>query len=283
VGRPSSDRAPGGTEGSRTACGLSVFLAVGIVGMALSQPYFSVVTAWLGNARSGLLAAPALALAMIYLFARGGEAPAEGSSVNFAQAGRILAKRLGPMVLLLLIMILRYGYLTAVGFFAAKLFADWGFSRLSYSAAGTFYNLAGAAGIISSGYLARRLRPRLLLVLSQTVFLPFVAALLLAGGRGAVWPAFAAMGAVGFVLNLANVANITLGHRLFPELTSTVNGILMGFAWSIAEFILPVGAAFSGSLPWAPGMASGLVLLSASPLLAAGLTLLLPRSLDAQS
>jgi hypothetical protein len=260
---------------------LSVFLAIGTVGMALSQPYFSALTAWLGNASSGLLAIPAVALAMVYLFSQGAEGQVVPAHVDFSQAGRILLGRLGVLGLLLLIMILRYGYITAVGFFAAKLFADWGFSRLAYSGAGTFYNLAGAAGIFASAYLARGLRPRPLLVLSQTLFLPFMAALLLAGARGALWPAYAAMGVVGFVLNLSNVANLTLGHRLFPELTSTVNGILMGFAWAIGELVLPVGAALSGRLAWAPGIASGVVLLSVLPLLAAALTVLLPRSFDA--
>jgi FSR family fosmidomycin resistance protein-like MFS transporter len=270
-------------RGGGSAVGLSTFLAVGIVGMALSQPYFSLFTARFGNASSGLLAIPAVALALVYLFSQSAGADTTTTEIGLAQAGRIFLRHLGVMVLLLLIMILRYGYITAVGFFAAKLFADWGFSRLSYSSANTFYNLASAAGIFASGYLARRLRPRALLALSQTLFLPFLAALLFAGARGSLWPAFAALGAVGFVLSLSNVANISLGYRLLPELTSTVSGLLMGFAWSIGEFALPLGAAFADRLPWAPGLASGLVLLSLFPLLASGLAILLPSALDADA
>jgi FSR family fosmidomycin resistance protein-like MFS transporter len=282
-GAASAASGAGRAASATGAFGLSTFLAIGIVGMALSQPYFSLFTARFGNASSGLLAIPAVALALVYLFSRSAGGDSTAAVVGLAQAGRIFLKHLGVMGLLLLIMILRYGYITAVGFFAAKIFADWGFSRLSYSSANTFYNLASAAGIFASGYLARRLKPRSLLVLSQTLFLPFLAALLFAGARGALWPAFAALGVVGFVLSLSNVANISLGYRLLPELTSTVNGILMGFAWSIGEFGLPLGAAFADRLPWAPGMASGLVLLSVFPLLAAALTILLPRSLDADT
>lgn len=270
----------GGQDGARGAQGLSIFLAVGVLGIAVSQPYFSAFTAWFGNPSSVLLALPAVALAMVYLFSQGIEDPAPAPALSLGQAGRIFLRRLGVMTLLLSIMVLRQGYINAVSFFTAKLFADWGFSRLSYSSANTFFNLAGAGGIFLSGYLARRLSPRRLLVLSQTLFLPFLGALLLAGARGALWPAFAALGVVGFVLNASNVANITLGYRLLPELTSTVSGILMGLAWSIGEFALPLGAALSGSLPWAPGLASGILLLSLFPLLAAGLTTLLPRSLD---
>jgi hypothetical protein len=60
-------------------------------------------------------------------------------------------------------------------------------------------------------------------------------------------------------------------------MTSTVSGILMGFAWAIGEFSLPLGAAFSGAFPWAPGLASGLVALTVLPLLATLLTLFLPQ------
>jgi hypothetical protein len=51
----------------------------------------------------------------------------------------------------------------------------------------------------------------------------------------------------------------------------------MGFAWAIGEFSLPLGAAFSGRFPWAPGLASGLVALVVLPLLATLLTVFLPR------
>ncbi len=121
------------------------------------------------------------------------------------------------------------------------------------------------------------MRPRTLFLVSQLAFLPFLALLLWFGGRGALWPALAALSVVGFVLNLSQVANITMGHRLLPEMTSTVSGILMGFAWAIGEFSLPLGAAFSGAFPWAPGLASGLLVLVVLPLLATLLTLFLPN------
>jgi MFS family permease len=179
-------------------------------------------------------------------------------------------------------MFLRYGFMTAIGFFAAKLFADWGFHRAAYSAAATFYNLAGAAALLVSGVIARRVRPRTLFIFSQVAFLPFLALTLWFGGRAELWPALAALSVTGFILNLSQVANITMGHRLFPEMTSTVSGILMGLAWAFGEFALPIGAAFSGAFPWAPGLASGLVALIVMPLLATLLTLLLPREEPSQ-
>jgi FSR family fosmidomycin resistance protein-like MFS transporter len=198
-------------------------------------------------------------------------------SIDLAQAARAVRGRLAPLALLLAIMILRYGFMTAIGFFAAQLFADWGYPRAAYSAAATFYNLAGAGGLLLSGVIAHRAKPRTLFLISQLAFLPFLALLLWSGARSALWPALAALSVTGFILNLSQVANITMGHRLLPGMTSMVSGILMGFAWSIGEFALPLGAAFSGAFPWAPGLSSGLVVLTFMPLLATLLTLLLPR------
>jgi FSR family fosmidomycin resistance protein-like MFS transporter len=274
---PAGANIAGAAGGSRSELAFSIFMAVGVLGGSLSQPYFSLFTQKLGNAASPLLALPALAAALLYLLRGNMTIAGPHQSLRPAQVARALRGRLPPLLLLLSIMILRYGFTVAIGFFAAKLFADWGFPRAAYSSAATFYQLAGAASALVSGVIARRVRPRSLFIVSQLAFLPFLALLLWSGARGSLWPALAALSAVGFVLNLSQVANITMGHRLLPELTSTVSGILMGFAWAIGEFALPLGAAFTGTFPWAPGLASGLVALVALPLLATLLTLLLPR------
>lgn len=274
---PAGSNIAGAAGGGRSELAFSIFMAVGVVGGSLSQPYFSLFTHAFGNPASPLLALPALAAALLYLFRGKMTIAGPRQSVDLARAVRVLRGRLAPLALLLSIMILRYGFTVAVGFFAAKLFADWGFPRAAYSSAATFYQLAAAASALVSGVIARRARPRTLFLVSQLAFLPFLALLLWFGGRGALWPAIAALSVVGFVLNLSQVANITMGHRLLPEMTSTVSGILMGFAWAIGEFSLPLGAAFSGAFPWAPGLASGLLVLVALPLLATLLTLFLPN------
>jgi FSR family fosmidomycin resistance protein-like MFS transporter len=273
---PAGSNIAGAAGGERSELAFSIFLSIGIAGGSLSQLCFSLFTQAFGNAASPLLALPALAAALLYLFQGNMSVAGPRQSIDLAQAARALRGRLGPLLLLLSIMFLRYGFMTAIGFFAAKLFADWGFPRAAYSAAATFYNLAGAAALLLSGVIARRVKPRTLFVVSQLAFLPFLALTLWFGGRAALWPALAALGLTGFILNLSQVANITMGHRLFPEMTSTVSGILMGLAWAIGEFALPLGAAFSGAFPWAPGMSSGLIVLVAMPLLATLLTLLLP-------
>jgi FSR family fosmidomycin resistance protein-like MFS transporter len=274
---PGASNIAAAAGGGRGELSFSIFLTMGIAGIALSQPYFSLFTARFGNASSVLLAVPALVLALIYLTRSRMLITGPQQIVSLPEAARIFARRLGPILLLLAVMVFRNGFITAVTFFAAQLFADWGFSRLAYSAAGTFFNLAGAAGILLSGVIARQVRLKTLLIISQLGFLPIFALLLLFGARGKLWPAYAALGLTGFVLNLSHVPNITMGYRLLPELTSTVSGILMGLAWAIGEFALPLGAAFRGRFAFAPGLASGLLVLVALPLAATVFTLLLPR------
>ena len=273
---PGATNIAGAAAGTRSDFGFSIFLTVGVVGMALSQPYFSFFTGLFGNRFSVLLAAPALLFGLLYLLHPGLEITGPESRIDLAGAGRIFLKRLGPLLLLVLIMVFRHGFIAAVGFFIAKIFAEWGFPRLSYSTANTVFNLAGGAGILLSGLLAVRVRPKLILIASLLAFLPFFFLLLIFGQRGALWPAFLSLGAMGFVLNTSHVQNILLGHRILPEITATVSGILMGFAWSIGEFGLPVGAAFADRFAWAPGSASSLVVLLSFPLTAVMLTLLLP-------
>jgi len=76
---------------------------------------------------------------------------------------------------------------------------------------------------------------------------------------------------------LAHVPNIIIGHRLVPEMTSTVSGILMGFAWAVGDFGKIAAAAFSGVFSWAPGIVSGVIIMAISPLAAAVLINFLPE------
>jgi FSR family fosmidomycin resistance protein-like MFS transporter len=273
---PAGTNIAGAAAGRGSDFGFSIFLTTGVVGMALSQPYFSYVTGLLGNRFSVVLAVPALLFALLYLLRPGLEVAGPESRIDLPGAGRIFLKRLGPMLLLLLIMVFRHGFITAVGFFIAKMFADWGFSRLSYSIANTVFNLAGGAGLLLSGVLAVRVRPKAILLVSLLAFLPFFALLLVFGERGALLPAFLSLAAMGFIMNTSHVQNILMGHRIMPEITATVSGILMGLAWSIGEFGLPAGAAFAGRFAWAPGSSSSLAVLLSFPLSAVVLALLLP-------
>ena len=114
---PGGANIAGAAAGRRSDFGFSIFLTAGTVGMALSQPYFSLVTQLLGNRFSVVLAAPALLFALLYLKTPGMAIAGPERKLDLASAGRIFMKQLGPMVVLLLIMVFRHGFITAINFY----------------------------------------------------------------------------------------------------------------------------------------------------------------------
>jgi len=255
----------------------SLFLFIGTLGLSFSQPYFSFFTSLWGNGASPLLALPALVLAFFYLlYSRMGIAGGE-EETSLSLVVHTFKKRLGAVLLLFFIMVFRHGFVMTLAFYTAKIFHDWGFSRLVYSLAPTLFNLVGALAVLVSGYIARRNRAKTQLLFSLTAFIPFFALLVLAGGARILWLALACLGITGFILQLSLVPNVVLGHRLFPEMTSTISGILMGFAWAFGNLCQPLVAACAGLFPWAPGLLSGLVLLTVLPLAACLLVAFLPE------
>ena len=100
--------------------------------------------------------------------------------------------------------------------------------------------------------------------------------MLFTGQRGLLWPTYIALIFTGFVVQMSHVPIVIMGHRILPEGTSTISGILMGFAWSLGRLVYPLVPVFSNAIGWAPGLASGMVILTILPLSAAMLTLFLP-------
>jgi hypothetical protein len=74
--------------------------------------------------------------------------------------------------------------------------------------------------------------------------------------------------------------NIILGHKIAPEITSTVSGILMGFAWATASFGPTLCAVSGGIFPRMGNLASGLFILSFFPLVASVFAFLLSKEID---
>jgi hypothetical protein len=71
-----------------------------------------------------------------------------------------------------------------------------------------------------------------------------------------------------------------MGHRVAPEMTSTISGILMGFAWATSSFGPILCALSRGIFPKIGQLTSGLVVLSVFPLIASILTLYLSKEVE---
>ncbi len=259
----------------------SIFVTIGTFGLALSQPWFSVVTGLVGLRASPLLAVPGICLALFYFFFTRTEIAGPKSRINLRSIRQLIRQKIGIILQLFLITVFRHGFIMSLGFFIAKMFSDWGFSRLHFSLAGTFYTFAGALGILVAGYIAHRFKTKTICLFSLVGFLPFFFIMLLMGQRGLLWPTYIALSLAGFVVQMSHVPIVIMGHRILPEGTSTISGILMGFAWSLGRLVYPLVPVLSNAIGWAPGLASGMVILTVLPLSAALLTLFLPGNVAA--
>ena len=247
---------------------MSVFSTIGTIGYALSQPLFSAFTGAFGTSRSWLLMFHTIVLALVLFSLSKTRIHGPERVMRLKDMGAILRQRLVPLLLLFFIMVFRMSFIVALDTFLAKTFEEWGFPRSIYSIASPVFMLSGAGGILLSGHIAHRIRPWKLLFFSLTSFFPFFLGFLTAGRAGNLTLAFIFLGLCGFFIQGSYVSNIVMGHRVAPEMTSTISGILMGFAWASASFG-PVLCAFSRDALWFSGLASGLLVLSFFPLIAA--------------
>lgn len=277
---PAGANVAGGASESKKDASFAIFSTLGTIGFALSQPAFSFFTARFGNSLSFLLSVPTVIIAFLYLAFSNVEVHGKGEPVHVRELGRLLAKKLVPILLLFFIMVFRSAFVMSMNLFLAKAFEEWGFGREIYSTANTVFMLSGAAGILLAGFLAPWIKPRRILFISLLGFFPFLLLFLFAGKAHNTTVAFVSLALTGFMIYGGHAANIVMGHRIAPEMTSTISGVLMGFAWAISSFGPTLCALLRGSIGIFPGISSGLFILTLFPLVSAGLALLLSYEVD---
>ena len=140
--------------------------------------------------------------------------------------------------------------------------------------------LSGAVGILAAGHLVDFIKPRKLLSVSLSGFIPFFILFIYFGAAGKLLPTMVFLAVTGFIFNGGHAANIVMGHRVAPEMTSTISGILMGFAWAAASFGPTLCTRFSGVIPGIGDLASGLTVLLIFPIMAFILSIFLSREVD---
>jgi FSR family fosmidomycin resistance protein-like MFS transporter len=256
------------------------FSFIGTIGYSISQPLFSGFTGSFGTHSSLYLAIPTILVAIAYLLLSRMEVHGPALSANLGELKKILLDRSGPLLLLFFIMVFRSAFVLSMATFLAKTFEQWGYSRTVYSIAVPVFLIAGAFGILAAGYLTHVIKPRMLLAVTQTAFAPFFIIFLLYGKSGNLNMSLVFLACCGFIVSGGHGANIVMGHRIAPEMTSTVSGILMGFAWAASSFGPTLCAYTADLIPGLSGLASGLFLLTLFPIAASILSLLLPPTVD---
>ncbi len=258
----------------------AVFSFIGTIGFSISQPLFSGFTGRFGTQASPYLAIPTILFAAAYLLMSRMEVHGSPKSTKLSELKKILIRRAGPLLLLFFIMVFRSAFVLSMATFLAKTYEQWGFSRAVYSTAVPAFLIAGAFGILAAGHLTHAIKPRMLLAFTQIAFVPFFIIFLLYGKSGNLAMSLVFLACSGFIVSGGHGANIVMGHRIAPEMTSTVSGILMGFAWAASSFGPTLCAYTADLIPGFSGLASGLLLLTLFPIAASILSLLLPHSVD---
>jgi hypothetical protein len=241
---------------------------------------FSGFTSRFGTGSAPYLALPTLLTAIAYLFFSRMEIHGPERRARIGELKGILLKRGVPILLLFLIMVFRSAFVLSMATFLAKSYEGWEYSRIVYSTAAPVFLIAGAFGILLCGHLTHLIKPRILLAVTQTLFLPFFILFLVYGQAGSLIPSFLFLGLSGAIVSAGHGANIVMGHRVAPEMTSTISGILMGFAWAASSFGPTLCAYTAGIFGIFPGIASGLLVLALFPVGASILSLMLPSQVD---
>jgi FSR family fosmidomycin resistance protein-like MFS transporter len=274
---PAGANVAGAAGARRKQASFALFTTIGTFGYALSQLVFSAFTHRFGTNRSLLLAVPGVALGMLYLFFSRTEVHGHHEHVPLRELWQLLLKRSLPILLLFLIMVFRTVFVGSVNFFLAKILEEWGFSRNVYSSAQTVFMFSAAGGILLEGQIAHWLKPRWLLFYPMVAFFPFFILFLVFGLSGRLLLCFVFLALTGFVLHGGYGTNIVMGQKIAPEMTSTISGILMGFAWAAASFGPTLTALTRGAVPAFGNLSSGLFIVSLFPLAASALALLLSK------
>ena len=113
---------------------------------------------------------------------------------------------------------------------------------MSLSQAGAIvavYLFASGAGGFFGGPAADRYGPRRVIVWSLVLSTPFLLAAPLLSG----WAFIVVLAVGGFFLQSTLPVNVTFGQALAPVSAATVSSLMMGFAWGMGGFSVPlVGA-----------------------------------------
>src|SRR4029079_11511529 len=131
------------------------------------------------------------------------------------------------------------------------------------------YLFASGAGGFLGGPAADRFGPRTVIAWSLLLSAPFLLAAPLMSG----WPFVLVLAIGGFFLQSARPVNVVFGQALAPVSAATVSSLMMGFAWGMGGFSVPL----VGAIADRAGIERTLFGIAFVPLAAAAVAMLLPR------
>ena len=251
--------------GAHRGLAMSVHITGGTLGFALGPILFAPAAEYFGLQWTPLLAVPGLMVIGFFL-TRVPPVPLHHDGVAGFRALRPYAR---PLTILYVIVVLRT--LTSLGFatFIPVMLTRRGMSVTEAGAIAAAYLFASGAGGLFGGPAADRFGPRAVIAWSLVLSAPFLFAAPLLSG----WLFIVVLAIGGFFLQSTLPVNVVFGQALAPVSAATVSSLMMGFAWGMGGFSVPLVGAVADRY----GIEATLVGLALIPLSAAAIAMLLPE------
>jgi FSR family fosmidomycin resistance protein-like MFS transporter len=250
--------------GNHRGLAMSVHITGGTLGFALGPLLFAPAAQHLGIEWTPFLAVPGL-LVLAFFLRRVPPIPVHHESKAGFSALRPYA---WPLSLLYVIVLLRTLASLAFATFVPVMLTRQGHSLTEAGAIVAFYLFASGVGGFLGGPAADRYGPRTVIAWSLALSTPFLAAAPLLSG----WPFIIVLGIGGFFLQSTLPVNVVFGQALAPVSAATVSSLMMGFAWGMGGFSVPI----VGWLADRYGIEGTLFALAFVPIAAAAVAMLLP-------
>jgi MFS transporter, FSR family, fosmidomycin resistance protein len=250
--------------GDHRGLAMSVHITGGTLGFSLGPLLFAPAAQHLGLHWTPLLAIPGLAVIAFFL-TRVPPITVEHQEGAGFSALRPYAK---PLALLYSIVVLRTLASLAFATFVPVMLTRRGLTLSEAGAVVASYLFASGLGGFFGGPAADRFGPRTVIVWSLILATPFLLAAPLLSG----WPFAIVLAIGGFFLQSTLPVNVVFGQALAPVSAATVSSLMMGFAWGMGGFSVPIVGAIADRY----GIERTLFGLALVPLAAAAVAMWLP-------
>jgi len=250
--------------GDHRGLAMSVHITGGTLGFSMGPLLFAPAAQHLGLNWTPLLAIPGL-LVIAFFLRRVPPIPLHREGAGGFHALRPYARPLG---LLYAIVVLRTLTSLAFATFVPVMLTRRGLSLSEAGAIAAVYLFASGAGGFFGGPAADRYGPRRVIVWSLILATPFLLVAPLLSG----WPFVVVLAAGGFFLQSTLPVNVVFGQALAPVSAATVSSLMMGFAWGMGGFSVPLVGAIADRY----GIERTLIGLAFIPLIAAAVAMWLP-------
>ena len=240
----------GAASRDRSGLGMSIFIGAGTLGFALAPIIAPYTVELFGLERSYFIMVPGLLAFAVLYFLIPHDPPQTVAPHSRANLKDLLLPVWRPLLILYLLVVIRS--MVQIGFvhFLPLYFFQQGNDLITSGRLASLFTLFGAMGGFAGGLLSDKVGGRRVIVYSNLLAPPFLAAFFLT--EGVLSAACLASGAALLLSTLP--VNVVMAQKMLPQRTSIVSSLMMGFAWGMAGLAIPVVGALADRIGLGPAL-----------------------------